>query len=129
MPRYLTPEWVAAMDAAAKAHPALREATRGAHLVVQHVIGRPRDGVAFHVVVDDGEVSFRWGRAEAPTITFTEDRSTATSVATGAQSAQAAFLAGRMCVEGDLAAAVRHAPALGAAGGLLSSGRADTDFG
>jgi hypothetical protein len=127
--RYLSDEWVAALDAAAQQSSALRTATSGAHLVVQHVVtGTPDGEVSYYVVIDDGVVRFRPGAADEPTVTFRQDHATAVAVAKGELSAQAAFLNGTMAVRGDLTTLATHGNALTGVDGALDAVRAATEF-
>ena len=104
MPRHLSAEWIEALDASLASSvfpPEVR-------LVVQHVV----DGDSYHVIVAGGSARVVAGRATDPTVTFTEDRATATEIAQGRLSAQRAFMSGRVTVRGDL-------PALAAAQDVL----------
>ena len=102
---FLSPEWIAALDAAVRADPGLATSTRGISVVVQQTVtGGGADGsdAVFHTVVDDGSVSVVAGPAADPTIWFSQDRATAWAIATGEASAQAAFMTGHLQVGGDL---------------------------
>jgi len=131
VPRYLSDEWLAALDDAAQASDALQSVTRGVHLTIEHiVIDGADDGreLRYHVTVDDGHVAFRPGAADASTVTFREDRATATAVARGDLPAQAAFLAGDISIGGDLGALVEHAAALASIDGALEVVRSATTY-
>ena len=107
----------------------MRGATEGMHLVVQQVVtGGPDGDVAYHVIVDDGRTSVRAGRADDPTITFTQDRATARAVSRGELSAQGAFMAGRIRVRGDLPALVAQQDALLRVDDVFASVRATTEY-
>ena len=129
MPAYLSPAWLSALQDAADSSPNLRDATTGMHLVVQQVVtGGPDGDVAYHVVVDDGNTSVRAGRADDPTITFTQDRDTARAVSRGELSAQGAFMAGRIRVRGDLPALVAQQDALLRVDDVFASVRGTTEY-
>jgi putative sterol carrier protein len=105
MVRYLSPEWIAALDATA----AGTIVDDGVHLVVQQeVVGGPDGDVRYNISVDGGAVAVHPGRADEPTVTFTQDYDTAVAIAAGELSAQEAFMAGRVRVRGDLAHLARH---------------------
>ena len=125
MPSYLSDEWLAALDAAARNHAGLAAATAGVHLVLEQVVtsdtadpdldtdpggsaGGGGTAVCWHVVVDDGSVRFVGGPAPAPTVRFTADAVTARAVTDGALSATEAFMTGRLRVGGDTTALVEH---------------------
>jgi SCP-2 sterol transfer family len=114
MARFLSPEWLAEVEAAARRSPAFPADTHRGRVTVQQVVtGGPAGEVAYAATVGDGTVVIRVGRAERPDVTFSEDWATAAAIARGALSAQEAFMAGRLRVAGDMAALLRHGPALG----------------
>jgi alkyl sulfatase BDS1-like metallo-beta-lactamase superfamily hydrolase len=131
VPRYLSDEWLAALDEAASASESLRSVTEGVHLTIEHIIVDGRDDggeLRYHVELDDGHVSFRPGPGAQATVTFREDRATATAVARGELAAQAAFLAGDLSIGGDLSALVEHAAVLAGIDGALDRVRSATTY-
>jgi putative sterol carrier protein len=96
VPRYLSPEWIEALDAAL----ASSVFAPGAPVVIQQIVGDD----AWYVAVADGRGRVAGGRHDAPTVTFAQDASTAAAIAEGRLSAQQAFMSGRLRVRGDLAA-------------------------
>ena len=129
MAAYLSPAWLTALQDAADASPSLRDATAGVHLVVQQVItGGAAGDVAYHVVVDDGSTTVRSGRADEPTVTFTQDHATAVAVTRGELSAQTAFMAGHMRIRGDLRALVAQQDALLRVDDVFASVRETTSY-
>jgi len=109
---HLSPQWIAELDAAARHHAGLAEATRNCHLVIEQVVtGASSDtssDVCWHVAIDDGKVRFIEGPASDPTIRFTTDRTTAEALMTGAITTQMAFMTGRLQVGGDTGALLAH---------------------
>ncbi|MGH9118717.1 MAG: SCP2 sterol-binding domain-containing protein [Acidimicrobiales bacterium] len=97
MPRFLSSEWIEALDASL----ASSVFASGVRLVIQHLVD---DDIAYYVAVDDERARVRAGRAEDPTVTFTQDDTTAAAIAQGRLSAQQAFMSGRLVVRGDLPA-------------------------
>ena len=129
MARYLSPEWIDAVAAAAEASSDLREAAEGVHLTVQQrVTGGPDGDVEFHLVLDDGKVAVRAGVAPAPDVTFVQDHDTAVAVATGRLAAQEAFMAGRLRVGGDVQRLMREKAALVGLDRVLADVRAATEY-
>jgi hypothetical protein len=99
VPEHLSPEWLAGLaDAGRRASlpPDVR-------LVLQQVVV-DEDGseVAYALRIADGALDVVPGRADDADVTFTQDRTTAAGIAAGTLSAQAAFLAGRLRIGGDL---------------------------
>ena len=112
MVRFLSAEWIDAVDRAAAGSDEARRASIGASLTIQQRVQHPNGDVAWHVRFDDGEVRVRPGEAPDADVTFEQDRTTAVCVATGELSAQAAFMDGRLRVRGDVPALTRHRDAL-----------------
>jgi putative sterol carrier protein len=118
--RYLSPEWIEALDASV----ASSAFASGVRLVIQHVV----EDDAYHVAIEDERATVRSGRAEGPTVTFTSDRDTAADIATGKLSAQQAFTDGRLRVRGDLTVLSEHAAVFAALDEAWRGVREDTEF-
>lgn len=100
MAPFLSDTWFDEMAAAAaRARP-----PAGVRIAVQQVVTDPDDETerAYVVRVEDGRVELVRGRVPDVDVTFTQDRETAAAVARGELSAQAAFLAGRLRIGGEL---------------------------
>lgn len=124
MAAFLTPEWVSDLAAAA----AGAEAPPDVSLVVQQVVLDGGGEVAYAVRVADGRVTVTPGRVDAPDVTITQDRATAAAIARGDLSAQAAFLAGRLRLGGDLTELLSGARALATLADLFAAPRAATTW-
>jgi hypothetical protein len=73
-------------------------------LVLEQVVtGTPEGEVRYHVTVGGGRAALVAGPAAHPDATFTQGYDTATAVARGDLSTEAALLAGRIVVAGDMA--------------------------
>jgi hypothetical protein len=112
--RFLSPEWIDALDDAVRSDAGLRDATAGVRLTVeQHVTDADADGeVVYHLVVDDGRVAVAAGAAGRPDVTFVQDRPTAAAIGAGTATAQDAFMSGRLRVSGDVPLLIRCKDAL-----------------
>lgn len=131
MVAFLSPEWIDALDAAARTDAGLAARTAGIRLVVQQTVtGAAGDGsdVVYHVAIDDGSVRVAAGPAPDATLRLTLDRATAWAVASGTASAQAAFMTGRLQVGGDLRELVDDR-LTGALGDVFAAVRAATTEG
>jgi hypothetical protein len=73
-------------------------------------------------------MTVRPGRAEDPTVTFTQDRATAEAVTRGDLSAQGAFMAGHMRIRGDLRALVAQQDTLLHVDDVFASVRETTSY-
>ena len=124
MPSAWSDDWIAALDAAARADASLREASVGRHLIIgQEVVDNGRR-TQWHVILDDGDVAVRPGPAEAPDVTLSQDAEVAAAVASGQLAARTAFVLGRIRVGGDVSALLEVAPALAGLGDVFASARA-----
>ncbi|HYI62406.1 MAG TPA: SCP2 sterol-binding domain-containing protein [Acidimicrobiales bacterium] len=124
MPEPWSEEWVAALDTAARADQDLRAASAGRRVVIgQEVVDGARR-TRWHLVLDDGDVAVRPGPAEAPDVTFSQDRAVAEAVARGEMAARTAFVLGHIRVGGDVAVLLDLAPALAGLGDVFAAVRA-----
>lgn len=129
MARFLSAEWIEEARAAAASSEELAAATVGVDLRVQEIVtGGPDGEVRYAVAIDDGSVSLRPGEDEAPHVTFTLDWTTAVAMATGALGAQEAFTTGRLQLRGDVAALLRHGPALAGVDAVFAGLRGRTTY-
>ena len=113
VPAPLSPEWFAAADELLRADADLRDRSRGVHLVLQQTVVDGTDEITWHIVLDDGSVSLQVGPAAAPHVAFRCDRATADAVRAGTESAQSAFIQGRLRIDGSPGALLEHAELLG----------------
>ncbi len=102
MPERFSPEWIAALDAAARGLPGAEEP-----FVIQQVVSSADGDVAWHVDLEPEAIRVRPGRAGQADVTFAQDRETADAVAAGELSAAAALTSGRLTVRGATGAADR----------------------
>lgn len=125
MAEFLTDEWIAELDHAA------RDATApdDLHLVIQQIVLED-DGVErrYAIRIDDGRLSIAPGRVDDADLTLTQDRATAAAIAHGELSAQVAFMSGRLRVGGDLRRVLERAGALAALGDVFAAARASTTW-
>jgi alkyl sulfatase BDS1-like metallo-beta-lactamase superfamily hydrolase len=124
MARFLSAAWFQQVQREQPAGPAGRPA-----LTLQQVVtGTPDGEVRYQVVVADGRATVRPGSSPTPDMTFTSDYATATAIARGRLSVQAALSAGRIRVGGDTARLAEHQPLLGNLDPLPAALRADTSW-
>lgn len=128
MVKFLTEEWVDALAEAAQTHRIDQPVPGGNALVVeQTVTGLADEGsFAYHVTFDDDRVRVRSGPAADATISFTQDLATAVGIAQGRDSAQAAFMSGRLRVGGDLTVLTTHGTAFAELADIFASVREQT---
>jgi hypothetical protein len=133
---YLSDPWIHAMDEAVAHHAGLAAATADITLVVQqHVTATAgADGTAatarsYHVIFDHGRNAVRAGEHATPDVTFTCDRATAARIATAEESAQGAFMAGRLRIAGDSRVLIANQTCFAALDDVTAGVRAATEFG
>jgi hypothetical protein len=119
---FLTDAWVdeLATEAGAASFPP------DVHVTVQQIVPDGPEGheVTYVVEAAGGRLSVRSGRADHPDITFTQDRATAEAIHRGEQSAQVAFMEGRLRLGGDLRTVIGDAAALAAIQDVFGAVRA-----
>ena len=106
MPGFLTPEWIAALDAAA------REAAvpAGVRLTIQQIVtDGPGGEVRYHLAFDDGRLRVRPGGADAADVTLVQTRAVAAALSRGELNAQQALEAGRLKLRGDIGRLAKEA--------------------
>lgn len=110
---FLSPEWIAELDAAARQCPLPTAMADEVALVVQQVVELAGgEKVRYHLVVGGEGLRVRPGRADSPDVTVTQPYAVAAAISRGELSAQAAIVAGDLRLTGDLESLVRHARAL-----------------
>lgn len=67
------------------------------------------DVITWCITLDDGEVSLTVGPSDTPDIAFSCDRATADAVRNGTESAQTAFIQGRLRIESPVTALLENA--------------------
>jgi putative sterol carrier protein len=125
MARFLSPEWVADLAAAAGEV----EVPDGEPFTVQQVVVGMGDGdVRWALRVAGGRVAVESGAVADPDVTLTTDRSTAIEVARGQLAVTDAFMAGRLRLAGDLRALLRAGAVLGTLDAALAPVRERTTW-
>jgi hypothetical protein len=132
VPRFLSAEWIDAFDRAAQRASQLVLDDDQSDLVIQHTVtsvpGADGPEVTFHLRLTAGPARVAAGPADDPTVTFSQDHATAIGVASGATSAQAAFMAGRLRVGGRIDELLSRQGPLAGIDDLFGDLRAATEF-
>jgi hypothetical protein len=129
VPRYLSPGWLSAAQAAIDASDVPHRESDGRRLVVQHVVtGRPEGDLTYHVRVDADGIAVAGGATDDATVVFTEDYETAARIVRGELSAQGAFMTGRIRVHGDLSELVEHSATFAEIDDVLAGLRSQTSY-
>jgi hypothetical protein len=109
--RYLSDDWILALDEAVRSDPDLRTAAAaaGADLVVQQTVTGTAEGdVVYRVQLRDGAARVLPGPDPDATVRLVADAGTAAAIARGDLAAQEAFMQGRLRIGGDVTALLDH---------------------
>jgi putative sterol carrier protein len=110
MARFLSPEWLADLAAAAEG-----VQVEGEDVTVEQVVADGGDEpVRWALQVANGRVAVEAGAVVGADVTLTTDRGTATALARGEAAVTDVFMAGRLRIAGDLRALMRAGGVLGA---------------
>ncbi|HUP76352.1 MAG TPA: SCP2 sterol-binding domain-containing protein [Acidimicrobiales bacterium] len=125
MVKFLTDEWVWALDHEASAQVSPIADT---FVVEYRVELAANESFVYQIRFAADAVTVRAGSPSPPTVVLSTDRLTAQGVATNTMSAQAAFMAGQLRLEGDTMAMVRNHDALAALGEIFAAVRTKTEY-
>lgn len=122
MVRFLSPEWLHAIDRAAETVGPCAPELDG------FVIGYRVDDIDYHVTFASGRMRVIPGAPADATVTLHLDRPTAVAIARGELSAQRAFMCGRLRIGGDVHALVRANAAVATLGDVFAKVRSETEW-
>jgi hypothetical protein len=126
--RFLSPEWLAQMAAAAGESEALRDAASGLDLRVRQVVrGGPDGDVVYTVRLVGGTVTVVPGDGPGD-LDVVSDYGTAAAISQGALSPAVAFASGRLKLGGSVGVLAGHAGVLSGLGDVFGSLRATTEY-
>jgi alkyl sulfatase BDS1-like metallo-beta-lactamase superfamily hydrolase len=129
MAAFLSPAWLAELDAAGRAAQALAPALADATLTIEQVVrGAPTGDVRYHIAIDRGAVRVHPGAADAPDLTFTTDYDAACALARGEANSQDLLVRGRFKVTGRIERLVAYAAALDVLDDAFADVRATTTY-
>ena len=124
MARFLTAEWIDALDAAA----GTAVVPAGVSLVIQQIVSDGDGDVRYYLVMADGRLAVRAGEAAAPDVTLVQSREVAEALSRGELNAQRALEAGRLKLRGDIGHLARHGKALGTVQDVFAAVRDATTY-
>jgi len=124
MVRFLSPEWIEALDVAA------REAVVPAEvrLTIQQVVTGDGEEVSYHLVLEEGRLRVHPGDAERADVTLVQSRDVAAALSRGELNAQQALEAGRLKLRGNIGHLARQGKALTAMDDAFAVVRAETTY-
>jgi hypothetical protein len=121
-PEFLTAEWIAALDARARATADLVDAAEEPVVVEQRVVSEAGE-VSYHLVLGPGPARVRPGRAPDPDLTMVATADAARRIHAGEANAQTCLADGTLRLRGNPDALTRRAAVLGRVGGLFAGPR------
>ena len=124
MARFLSPEWIDALDSAARqaAVPA------DVRLTIQQIVTDGDTDVRYHLVLGDGRIRVRAGETSDADVTLVQSRDVAAALSRGELNAQQALEAGRLKLRGDIGHLARQGKPLTALSDLFAAVRAETTY-
>ena len=133
MVTYLSDEWLERASQALAASEELSQRTSKLDLKIGYLVaGAPTGKVAYTLSFDHGSVALATGTAgklvDAAPVVFELDYPTASAIAKGALSPQAAFMRGALKLSGSVDVLIRDGAVLDGVDDALADLRADTDF-
>lgn len=129
--RFLSAEWLAAMDRAVGDRPDLADPgdpDESGLVIGQIVTGTPTGEVRYTIRLQHGKNAVHLGIEADADVVLSTDYATAVAVIKGDESAQAAFVAGRIRVAGDATALLRHRAVVAELDDAFAPVRALTEF-
>lgn len=123
--KFLTDAWVSALDRSAATQISPID---GTFVIEYRVDGESGDAFVYQIRFDVDAVTVTKGANTPPTVVLSTDRATAERIATNELSAQAAFMAGQLRLDGDTMALVRHHDALASLDEIFADVRARTEY-
>ena len=129
MTDFLSAEWIAALDAAARAA-TLPETASAVSITIEQVVRDAPGGESrYHLRIEDGRARVQSGPAAAPDLRLFADYDVAARIQRGEVNAQEALAAGRLKVQGRFAHLLRVDDALRALEDVFAPVRAETTYG
>jgi putative sterol carrier protein len=111
--QYLSEEWLDQAAAALAADPAMAAATAEVDLSIRYeVTGSPTGKTVYGIRMNHGSTLLEPGPAKDAQVSFAMDYDTAAAIAQGELSAQAAFMQGRLKLDGDVSVLIRQHSAI-----------------
>lgn len=119
--KFLSEDWINEVNATLASNEEYQAATAGVDLGLQfEVTDGPEGTVQYAVSMKDGSTSFALGADENADATIRNSYETATAVSRGDINTQAAFISGKLKVEGNLAKIMMNQAALTSLASSLS---------
>lgn len=100
--KFLSEEWASTFTSALNNDEAFKKAAGSQSANVQQVVNAPGGEKKFYLKVDGGQAEIGIGETDNPEATIVQDYDTAVALMKGELSATAAFMSGKIKVQGDM---------------------------
>lgn len=100
--KFLSEEWTRQLAQTLNASEAFRQAAGRHSVKIQQVIGGSGGEQRYWLTLDEGTIDMGVGEVEAPDAVITQDYETAVALARGELGAVAAFMSGKIRIDGNL---------------------------
>ncbi len=118
--KFLSEDWINAVNGTLTEDAAYQSATESTEITLQFVVtDGPGGDVEYNVSAAGGATSFAAGTLEGADATIRNNYETAKAISSGDLNTQAAFISGKLKVEGNLAKIMMNQSALTALGDAL----------
>lgn len=110
--KFLSEDWIEAVNEALADDEGYKSSTATTEIALQFEVGDGPDGdVQYSVAMANGVTTFGLGTSEEADATIRNDYETASAISKGDLNTQAAFISGKLKVEGNLAKIMMNQPA------------------
>lgn len=125
--KYLSEEWIKEVNNRLQSNEAVASAAKGQNLIIQNVITDTPDGEKKTFLrITDGAPEIGLGEVEGAEATVTQNYETSVAVAKGELNSQAAFMQGKIKIQGNMMKLMTIQPFLQALGKVI--GEIETEF-
>jgi putative sterol carrier protein len=99
--KFLSEEWASAVTDALNSNEAFKQQAQGKTVKVQQVVTSPEES-KYYVTLQDGQAQVAVGELPDAEATLTQDYDTAVALAKNELNATAAYMSGKLKIQGDL---------------------------
>jgi putative sterol carrier protein len=100
--KFLSDEWATAVTDALNSNDQFKQAAGSHTAKIQNVVSTPEGETKYYFLLQDGKAEVSLGEIDGPEATITQDYDTAAALMRNELSATAAYMSGRIRINGDL---------------------------
>ncbi len=108
--KFLSEEWVSAVNDAINAHDGFKSAASGKDLAFQFKVTDAPEGCvdAYYLKIDGGDSTTATGEVDGSDVVISSDYATSEAISKGDLNTQTAFMTGKLKITGNLAKLMMH---------------------